>query len=225
MSKSRKKIDECGNIYYYDEENRLSRTDGPAVISESESGLQEEWYFEGKRHRIDGPALVNSWVIEYWVEGNLHRDGGPSVEYLEGDDDGNGLGQKLYHLNGVLVSKELAEAKDVDFNRDWFFREENVEIKREIIRKFGIERIFKVVDKTEDDLEIGECLILDEEKENNYELLRGRLTEDVFGTYLKMKNPSIGTFHLEGVPHEIKTVDEAIIWRNGGIKGRPIKLT
>lgn len=205
--------------------DKLSRTDGPAITTIQEIGKTEEWFYEGRRHRADGPAYISPCSIEYYVEGELHRDGGPSMEFIEGDENGVGAGDKKYHLHGVSVSKELAEATDADFDRNWFFKEENVEIKREIIRKFGIERIFKVVDKKEKDLDVGECFMLDEEKENNYELIRGRLTESIFGTYLKMKNPSIGTFHLEGVPHEIKTVNEAIVWRNGGLKNRPIKLT
>jgi hypothetical protein len=32
--------------------------------------------------------------------------------------------------------------------------------------------------------------------------------------YLKMINPSIGTYHIEGVHPECKTVKEALIWRN-----------
>jgi hypothetical protein len=33
--------------------------------------------------------------------------------------------------------------------------------------------------------------------------------------YLKMLNPSIGVFHIEGVPADITTVRQAINWRAG----------
>jgi len=186
-----------------------------------EANGYKEWFSEdGKRHRIDGPAIESFNSTEYWVNGVLHRDGGPSIVYHVGNPDGTGVGQKLFHLNGVNVPEFIAMAKSSDFKREWYFEEKNVEIKREIIRKFGIERIIKIVDvKDELDLSIGEAILLD--KEDDYELIRTRLTENIFGTFLKMKNPSIGTFHMEGVPHNIKTVEEAISWRNHGLNGKP----
>ncbi len=35
--------------------------------------------------------------------------------------------------------------------------------------------------------------------------------------YLKMKNPSIGVWHLEGVDRDCKTVQSAINWRAGDL--------
>ena len=41
-----------------------------------------------------------------------------------------------------------------------------------------------------------------------------------------MTNPSLdGVEHVEGVPPEVKTVEEALLFRNGGRKGMPIRLT
>jgi hypothetical protein len=83
--------------------------------------------------------------------------------------------------------------------------ETNADIRRELLRKVGIERMLanlphKVVSKRGD-----------------YELLSVDLTETVKGAiYLKMLNQSIGVYHMEGVPRECKTVDEALSWRNGG---------
>ena len=36
--------------------------------------------------------------------------------------------------------------------------------------------------------------------------------------YLIMKNPSTNEHHIEGVPNEIQTVEQAILWRNGLIE-------
>ena len=68
-------------------------------------------------------------------------------------------------------------------------------------------------------LKEGEGRILDQR--DDYELVRIRLTDEILGNYLKMKNPSIGTFHMEGVPPEIETVTEALSWRNHGLEGDP----
>jgi hypothetical protein len=88
------------------------------------------------------------------------------------------------------------------------------EVRKEIVRKIGIERVVKsfntrVLDKWED-----------------YELLLLNLTEiNTFGVYLKMVNPSTGTYHIEGVPPNIRTCKEALSWRIGGIDWKPSQLT
>jgi len=83
-------------------------------------------------------------------------------------------------------------------------REENVDIRRELIRKVGIETMLKALPHE----------VLD--KRDDYELLRidfPGLVEDA--RYLKMLNPSIGVWHLEGADRACKTVQEAINWRAG----------
>ena len=203
-----------------DKEGRPHKDDGPAIAYKYPDGTETQWYKHGRKHRIGGPAIDGPNYTEYWLEGQPHHDGGPSITYHKGNPDGTGIGQKLYHLHGVQVSEELATMTDQDFDPSMFFEEKNVEVRREIIRKFGIERIFKTTKKTnEDKLKQGEGMILD--AQDDYELIRIRLTKETLGTYLKMKNPSIGTFHMEGVPHEIKTVEDAISWRNHGLKGNP----
>lgn len=79
----------------------------------------------------------------------------------------------------------------------------NAEVRREFVRKVGIDRIcYKLGAKVES-------------KQGDYELLRLDVGEGQFWTYLKMLNPSIGTWHVEGVPNAINTVQEALNWRNG----------
>lgn len=83
--------------------------------------------------------------------------------------------------------------------------EKNVEIRRELIRKIGI------------DVFIQRCGAKVIDKKNNYELLSIKLSDEApDARYLKMKNPSINTWHVEGV--EGNTVEEAINWRRGDIK-------
>lgn len=46
----------------------LSREDGPARYNEKK-GI-EEWFLQGRRHRLDGPAKITSQDgVSYWVDG------------------------------------------------------------------------------------------------------------------------------------------------------------
>lgn len=73
-----------------DEENEvvLHNTIGPAVYKDQ--GNEQEWWQNGKRHRVDGPAVIrkglrkngNKDVLydeeEWWQNGELHRVDGPA---------------------------------------------------------------------------------------------------------------------------------------------------
>jgi hypothetical protein len=62
----------------------------------------------------------------------------------------------------------------------------------------------------------------------DYSLLSVELSETIKkARFLKMKNPSIGIWHLEGVARECETVQQAINWRAGDIKTnwQPKQLT
>jgi hypothetical protein len=54
--------------------------------------------------------------------------------------------------------------------------------------------------------------------QGNYSLLAVMLGNDVRSAcnFLKMLNPSIGVWHMEGVPNNIRTVRDALLWRNNG---------
>ena len=140
------------------------------------------------------------FISENFIEINrnenkqLHADKKPALKYKDGFC--------LWRLNGVKVSKELVlmDAKDIDPNI--IFKEKNVEIRREIIRKVGIENIFK---------KIKHEII---EQNEVYELLKIPLGENIEGMYLKMKNPSIDAIHIEGVPLECDSIEKALAWRN-----------
>jgi hypothetical protein len=127
----------------------------------------------------------------------LHKDMAPAIEWANGEG--------YYFLNGVRMKKEqvMTPAEKLDVGS--IVNEQNVEVRRELIRKIGIERFV---------LKSG-AKVLD--KQGDYELLSVRLSDDVpDARYLKMKNPSIATWHVEGV--EGNTVQEAINWRAGNVK-------
>jgi hypothetical protein len=74
---------------------KLHREDGPAI--EYANG-DKEWHLNGKLHREDAPAAEDvdgnkSW----WLNGKLHREDGPAIEYANGD--------KSWYLNGKEVAR------------------------------------------------------------------------------------------------------------------------
>ncbi len=125
-------------------------------------------------------------------------------------------GYKVYTLHGILIPMKYYPAgklKPADI-----LSEPDVDIRRELIRAFGLDRMLGTLHH----------MVID--KQGNYELLKINLPitrnrfwngeenakqekEVVVGYYLKMTNPSVGCFHLEGVPR-VKTVKEALEWRN-----------
>ena len=137
-------------------------------------------------------------------DNKIHCDGGPAISYPDG--------WSIWALNGVRVSKELAEASAEKLDPKILLTEKNAEIRREIVRKIGIERIIQTLG----------AKVLD--KQAGYELLELDAGAGRRWTYLKMKNPSIGCYHLEGVPPKTKTVAEAMRFRNG-TDDKPLILT
>lgn len=63
-----------------------------------------EWYnLEGQLHREDGPAIEwGNGDKEWYLNGKLHREDGHAVEYVDG--------AKFWYLNGRQISEK-------EFNR------------------------------------------------------------------------------------------------------------
>ncbi len=62
----RKKIDESGNIRYFNEQHQYHREDGPAAIIYGDKA----WYINDILHRIDGPAIEYANGSKfYWIMG------------------------------------------------------------------------------------------------------------------------------------------------------------
>lgn len=156
------------------------------------------WWFP-----YDGVCVVSELPLETHVnkDGSLHRDGGPCICYSDGF--------AMYYLNGVQVSKEIAEIPADQITKDMILGEMNADIRREIILKAGIERAEKILGS-----EIKDTLPT--EVGGIYELLM--VDFDGQGTkrpYLKMKNPSLGVHHIEGVRPGTNSAQDAIKYRNG----------
>ena len=138
------------------------------------------------------------------VEGKLHRDGGPAVAWSDG--------WGVYALNGVRVPGWLAEEKAEEIDPARFAKIDNVEIRREFVRKVGVERIVQ---------EMGGQRL---DAVGDYELIE----VDLGGStgrhpYLKMLNPSIGVWHLECVERTCRTVQQALNFRASRLTDRDWK--
>ena len=59
----------------------------------------KEWYLNGKLHREDGPAVEYASGYKAWyLNGKRHREDGPAIEYADGN--------KFWFLNGERVTEE-----------------------------------------------------------------------------------------------------------------------
>ena len=138
-------------------------------------------------------ALARPWLELSF--GQLHCDDGPAVSWPESE-------QQYFFLNGVHVPRELVELPANEIDPRLLLSERNTEVRREIVRKVGIERLFAGLN--------AQCV----DRVGDYELLLLDLQDGRIRPYLKMKNPSIGVYHIEGVAPECRTVAEALAWRN-----------
>lgn len=128
-------------------------------------------------------------------ENVLHNETGPAVRWEESHE-------KYYFLNGVQMKKEHVLTPSEKLDPKIILTEKNVDVRRELLRKIGIERFSQAV-KTKTIHKMG-----------NYELLSLDLSDiHIQRKYLKMLNPSIGIWHIEGVGQECKTVMDALNFR------------
>lgn len=115
----------------------------------------------------------------------------------------------VYRSNGIAMKKEHIETPADQITKEMFLSEENVDSRRELSRKIGIEKTVKMLGAETIDTyksKVG----------GTYELLM--IDFDNRGTkrpYLKMPNRSLKDIHhIEGVEANVKTVKEAIMFRN-----------
>lgn len=95
-----------GEVYYTNQEGHLHRAGGPALLSRDDNGL--EWFKNGKRHRVDGPASTHDFFHDkWWVEGRQIDDNALDADkwaLLKGSIPNN-----LEVLNLVGMNKKMQE--------------------------------------------------------------------------------------------------------------------
>lgn len=89
--------------------NKLHRVTGPAVVEDN----YECWYYNGEKHRDDGPAETYQVHNKNWYKnGLLHREGGPAkkaFDYEAWYQDG------LLHREGGPAKSDFS-----DGTQEWF---------------------------------------------------------------------------------------------------------
>ena len=103
---------EDGTVVYYlgdRRDNIFHCEDGPAIKA---LNGDEEWYYEGTKHRDGGPAVKDRWG-EYWFSNGLvHREDGPAVIRTNGD-------LQYWHY-GQLHCEDGPAIVRTDGDRKWF---------------------------------------------------------------------------------------------------------
>ncbi|HDP36498.1 MAG TPA: hypothetical protein ENN27_01310 [Candidatus Atribacteria bacterium] len=115
-------------------------------------------------------------------------------------------GEKYYFLNGVHVDKDIVLTPAEKLDPQLLIKETNAEVRREIIRKIGIDRILQKL----------QGKLLDTWRE--YELYRIENIDIEPVHVLKMRCPSKGLFYSLRVPPEITKAYEARVWISNGKK-------
>lgn len=136
-------------------------------------------------------------------QSGLHCINGPAVSYTPMyAKDSDRAKSEVYALNGVRMKKEYVMTPAEDIKAEDILKETNVEVRRELLRKVGIEAMLKALPHK----------LMD--AKDDYELFSIELSAEVKDArYLKMTNPSIGVYHMEAVGPECNTVQDAIDWR------------
>jgi len=136
-------------------------------------------------------------------QGQFHREDGPSIRYRDN------IG--FWHLNGVRVPRQIVETPTQEIPLTWWLDERAPRRRQVIEQKIGAERIMGELDTEE----IHQGVIQINSTEHFYRLLQLNLPDRRIRRALRMMNPSTGEIHIEWVPREVNTVQEAVAWRNG----------
>jgi hypothetical protein len=127
-----------------------------------------------------------------------HAEFGPSHRWRDG--------WSIWHINGVKVEQWMAESHPDDMDARRVLQIENVDQRRECIRRMGMGRIISQL----------EPAVLDTERREvggEYRLLAVDMNHGEPWRFLQMINQSTGAAHIEAVPRECETVRHALNWR------------
>lgn len=124
----------------------------------------------------------------------LHNENGMALEF----EDGTGH----YYRMGFYYPAWIFDDDRSKFKAKMILGLKNGTVRKDAIEEFGIDRFIEALDPE----------IIDEYYD--YQLLLIKISRRKC-EFLKMKNPSTGEVHFEGVEPGIRTVEEAINWRIG----------
>ncbi len=143
----------------------------------------------------------------------LHCDGGPAIEYEDG--------YKIWALNGIIVSKKIAETPANKLDPKLIFSESNADIRAQIVEKIGYSRLYnKLKAKKCGKLKLGNKIDIGYDE---YTLLKLEYNGRIIPA-LKMLNASENIYHIEGVDPSCETIEQAFYWRYPSLKNINFKL-
>lgn len=91
-----------GTKFYYKKGTEiLHRVDGPAI--EYSGATSYSWYFNGRLHRENGPALKIGTMFAWYINGKLHREDGPAKFYTDAKYEQWYINGKRHRLDGPAV--------------------------------------------------------------------------------------------------------------------------
>jgi hypothetical protein len=144
--------------------------------------------------------------------GRLHCGDGPACGYEDKF--------RVWSLNGVRVTQEIAETAPDDMRIELWADEVNAEVRHEVEKKMTSERVLELTDGKPINIEHVNIAGVD----HTYTLLELKLPNGDIRRSLDMTNPTTGEKHKEWVPPECRDVMAALRFRNGTSE-IPVKIT
>ena len=91
-------------------------------ICETSNSGNKYWWLNGKLHREDGPAIEYLDGTKAWfLNGKLHREDGPAIELLSG--------HKEWWLNGLCHRSDGPAVEYVDGHKEWHYYGKQIDCK------------------------------------------------------------------------------------------------
>ncbi len=79
----------------------------------------KEWFLDGYLHREDGPAVefVNGNKM-WFINGNKHREDGPAIDDVDGT--------KYWYINDIPHREDGPAVEHVDGEKSWYYNGKNI---------------------------------------------------------------------------------------------------
>jgi len=138
----------------------------------------------------------------------LHRDANGRLNNFDEPAMQWSDGCAIYYINGMMVPEYIVKTNRDDFTKEIILKEDNADYRGAIISKIGIEKTIEILGAKVVD-------IYESKVGGQYELLMVNYDGRGDRPYLKMRSQSIDAYHIEGLHPKVKTVKEAIAYRNG----------
>ena len=141
-------------------------------------------------------------------DNRLHSDGTPAIKYKDGFS--------VWVLNGVRVTKEIAETPAEKLDPKLILNEQNVDVQREIIKKIGAEKVLKKLN--------AKCLDKwTDPKTGKYYELQELKVNNLNRKYLYYEHATLnGYYYAMPIPPECKKAIHARAWILGIIERKEL---